>query len=333
MTEPWRLLALPPTTPAIVEGIVSGLCVEVAFPAERTPEAVRSAVGEADIVLGDWSSALRVDAQVLAAGPRLAAVVQPSVGVDSLDLDVLAAAGIPVVNAAGANTDAVAEWCLAASLACLRLLLPADTEVRAGAWPQTELAGRGSRELAGARVGIVGFGAIGQACARLFRALGCDVAQWSRTRREATPWLELDVLVARSDVLVVVVALADTTRGLIDAGRLTALPAGAVVVDASRGGIVDHGALAALVRGGALSAAALDVFATEPLPPDSPLRGDPRVLLSPHAAGASRQAQLRILRSVRVSVERIVRVEPLVGVVNGAPPLVVRRRKTSTAPH
>lgn len=324
--ETWRLLALPPTTPVVVEGVLTGLGVEVVFPASRSPEAVQAAAGAVDLVLGDWSGALRVDAELLAAAPALAAVVQPSVGVDSLDLDALRAAGVPVVNAAGANTDAVAQWCLAAALACLRLLLPADAEVRAGGWPQTELAARGARELAGLRVGIVGYGAIGQACGRLFAALGCDVAQWSRTRRDGAPWLDLDELVGRSDLLLVVIALAPETRGLLASERLGALPPGAIVVDASRGGVVDHVALAARVRGGGLAAAALDVFTTEPLPLDSPLRGDPRILLSPHAAGASRQAQLRILGSVRTSVERIVRGEPLVGVCNGASAVVKRRR-------
>ena len=325
MSAPWRLLALPPTTRAVVEGVLSGLPVDVVLPAERTAAAVRAAAADVDLVLGDWSSALRVDSAQLAAAPRLAAVVQPSVGVDSLDLGALDAAAIPVVNAAGANTDAVAQWCLAAALACLRLLLPADAEVRAGLWPQTELAARGARELEGLRVGIVGFGAIGQACARLFAAVGCDVAQWSRTRREGVPWLGLAALVERSDVVVVVVALAAETRGLLDAGLIATLPAGAIVVDASRGGVVDHEALVAAVQQGRLAAVALDVFSTEPLPLDSPLRGDPRVLLSPHAAGASRQGQLRILASVRASVQRITAGLPLTGVVNGAPALVVRR--------
>jgi len=323
--ERWRLLSLPPLAASVVAGLLGDLPVDVAVPPARTPEAVRAAVVDADIVLGDWSGSLAVDAALIAAAPRLALVQQPSVGVDLVDLDACSEAGVPVANCAGTNTRSVAEWCLGAALACLRLTLVADAEIRVGEWPQLTLAGRGSRELAGARVGLVGMGAIGTACAAAFRALGADVAHWSRTRRDDPPWLDLDALAARSDVLVVVIALAPGTRGLLDRARLERLPAGAVLVTAARGGIVDETAVADLVRAGALAAAAFDVFAVEPLPGDSPLRADKRILLSPHAAGATRQASLRILTAVAANVGRAVRGEPLADVVNGVDPVVRRR--------
>jgi len=304
LTAPWRVLALPPIDATLAAALLDGLPAIVTVPAERTQAAALAAARDAEVVVGDWSGQLRVDADLIAAAPGLAAVLQPSVGVDSLDVDALAAARVPAANAAGANTDAVAEWCLAAALACLRLLFVADGEVRAG---------------------IVGFGAIGQAAARLFRALGFDVAQWSRRRRDEEPWLELDELLTRSDVLVVVVALAEQTRGLLGRDRLASLPPGAVLVNAARGGIVDEAAAAELVRVGRLTAAAFDVFAVEPLPADSPLRGDPRILLSPNAAGSSRQAQGRILGSLRANAERLVAGAALADVVNGVDPVVRRR--------
>ncbi len=325
LTAPWRVLVLPPIDATLAAALLDGLPATVTAPAERTQAAAVAAARDAEVVVGDWSGQLRVDADLIASAPSLAAVLQPSVGVDSLDVDALAAARVPAANAAGANTDAVAEWCLAAALACLRLLVVADGEVRAGDWPQLTLAARGARELDGTRVGIVGFGAIGQAAARLFRALGCDVAQWSRRRRDEEPWLELDELLTRSDVLVVVVALAEQTRGLLGRDRLASLPPGAVLVNAARGGIVDEAAAAELVRAGRLTAAAFDVFAVEPLPADSPLRGDPRILLSPHAAGSSRQAQGRILGSLRANAERLVAGAALADVVNGVDPVVRRR--------
>ena len=118
--------------------------------------------------------------------------------------------------------------------------------MRAGHWPQLELARRGGGELSGRRVGIIGMGRIGHECATRFTALGCDVAHWSRTRRDAAdaggaPWLPLEDLLRRSDVLVVVVALAPQTRGLLGAEQLALLPPGAFLVNAARGGIVDGG--------------------------------------------------------------------------------------------
>lgn len=231
-------------------------------------------------------------------------------------------------NVAGFNAEAVAEWCVGAALAGLRLFVPADTEVRAGQWPQLELAARGARELVGLRVGIVGYGAIGQTCGRLLSGLGCEVGQWSRTRREGAPWFELANLVARSDILVVVVALAQQTTGLLSADLLATLPRGAVVVDAARGGIVDEAAVARMVGEGSLAAAAFDVYSTEPLPEDSLLRGDPRIMLSPHAAGSTQQSQRRLFEGVRANVERAVTGAPLLDVVNGVEPRVRRRERS-----
>src|SRR5581483_1548780 len=135
-----------------------------------------------------------------------------SVGVDRVDVDAFTAAGIPVANAGDANAVSVAEWCIGATFAALRSLAFGDHEVRAGRWPQLELSRRGGGELAGRRVGIVGMGRIGRETAARFVALGCDVAHWSRTRRSpeqagGAPWLELDELLRRSEVLVILVAL------------------------------------------------------------------------------------------------------------------------------
>ena len=143
--------------------------------------------------------ALRVDADLVSAAPRLAFVQQPSAGVDAIDVAACAAAGIPVSNAGSANAVSVAEWCVGATFAAMRSLAYGDREVRAGAWPQLELANRGGGEVAGSRVGIVGMGPIGRECATRYAALGCDVAYWSRTRREAAAsggavWMELDDL-------------------------------------------------------------------------------------------------------------------------------------------
>lgn len=330
--DPWVVLSIAPVPPERVHGWFDGLDgLEIRFPTERTPEAVRAAIGEAEIVLPDWSSALHLDRMTVAAADRLAFVMSAAVGLDSLDLPALTEADVIVANTAGLNAPSVAEWCLGAAFSVARSLTWVDREVRAGGWPQLELPERGSTELAGKRVGVVGFGAVGSRVARLFAGIGCEVAYWTRQRRPEEEagdarWLALDDLLAASEILVVNLALTDDTRGLLDALRLGLLPRGAIVIDASRGGVVDLDALIDLVDNGHLMGAAIDVFATEPLPMDARVRRSDRILLSSHAAATTAQSIGRIFSLVRTNVARAIAGEPVESVVNGLGPIVQRRR-------
>lgn len=324
MSAPWRLLALPPLDRGLLEHVFGATAygagrVELVVPVERTQAAVDALLPDVDLVLGTWTH----DLTLAAPGPRVCFVQQPSVGVDLLDTAAFAGAGVPVSNTAGANTTSVVEWCVGATLALLRRTLEGDAAVRRGEWPQTSL---GGRELAGRRVGVVGLGPIGRRLATTFDALGCPVRYWSRTRKDdaPVPYAGLDELVATSDVLVLVVALGPETRGLIDARRLASMPAGSLLVNAARGPVVDEVALAEGLRAGTPSAAALDVFAVEPLPADSALRDLP-VLLSPHAAGSTGEAGLRIVAASAANLRRALDGEPVQDVVNGVDPQVVRR--------
>jgi D-3-phosphoglycerate dehydrogenase len=173
-------------------------------------------------------------------------------------------------------------------------------------------------------------GRIGRECASRFVALGCDVAHHSRTRREpqdagGARWLPLEDLLAHAQVLVVVVALAPETRGLLGRDQLALLPAGAFVVNAARGGILDESALLAQLESGGLAGAALDVYSTEPLPADSPLRDNDRILLSPHAAATTNEANGRLIAGVIDNIRAAVNGEPVVDVVNGVEPVIRRR--------
>ena len=313
----WTLLALPPVPPDMVLPLFGDLDVTLLPLPERTQAAVEALLPEADLVLADWSPALRVDAP----GPRVCFVQQPSVGYDGVDADALARAGVPLANCAGANSTSVAEWCVSATLALLRRTLAADTAVRAGSWPQTAI---GGQELAGKRVGVVGMGPSGAATARLFAAFGCDVAYWSRRRHAdaPVPYAELDDLLTGSDIVVLVIALGPQTVGLVDARRLKT---GALLVNGARGEVVDEPALLEALESGHLAAAALDVFPVEPLPADSPLRDAPRVLLSPHMAGSTAQAAGRIVAQSTANLRRALAGEPVVDVVNGVDPQVRRR--------
>ena len=328
VTDTWRMLALPPLDPGLLAALFDGIPVQVEVPAERTPQAVSAALPDVDLVLGDWTGVTGLRADQVPDAKRLVFVQQPSVGVDSLDVDALTEHGIPVANCAGANAVSVAEWCVGASYAVLRWLAWADSRMRVGEWPQMEIAQRGGGEIAGRQVGIVGMGPIGRECAQRFGALGADVAYWSRSQHAdsgGARYLELDDLFAHSQVLVLVIALASGTRGMISAERLAQMPSGAYVVNAARGGVLDEVALLDAIRSGHLAGAALDVYATEPLPADSPLRAEDRILLSPHAAGATREAQGRLIGAVVDNIRRAVSGEPVLNVVNGLDPLVRRR--------
>jgi D-3-phosphoglycerate dehydrogenase len=330
----WTLLSLAPTTPDRVRAWFSAIPeLTIVFPTSRTTRAVRTAIRDADIVVSDWSGALRVDATTVAAARRLAFVMSPSVGLDNLDLDALTAAGVVVANTAGLNAPSVAEWCLGAAFAVARSLVWVDERIRAGGWPQFELPERGSTEIAGLRAGVVGFGAVGSRVAALYRGIGCDVAYWTRRQRPSgedggIPWLPLDDLLARSDILIVNISLTPETRLLIEAARLAELPRGAIVIDASRGGVVDHVALLGAVETGSLRGAAIDVFEEEPLPANSPIRRSDRILLSSHAAATTAQSMARIFALVGDNVRRAVAGEPVRSVVNGLGPVVERREKT-----
>ena len=321
MTDPWRVLALPPLPHEVLASLFDhGDAIELVTPRERTQDEVARLLPEADIVVGDWSPSLKL----LGAGPRVCFVQQPSVGTDGIDLDALAADRVPVANCAGANTTSVAEWCVSATLSLLRSTVEGDAAVRRGEWPQTSL---GGRELAGSRVGVIGMGPIGRRTAELFGAFGCDVQYWSRRPHDDAPatWAELDELLATSDVVVLVIALGAQTRGLLDEARLARLKPGALLVNGARGEVVDEAALVRALDSGHVGGAALDVFTTEPLPADSPLRAAPRVLLSPHMAGSTVQAAMRIIGQTNANLRRVIAGEPAVDVVNGVDPHVRRR--------
>jgi D-3-phosphoglycerate dehydrogenase len=327
---PWTLLALPPLDRGLLAGLFADIPVELVVPAERTPDAARAAAAAADLVMGDWTGVTGVTADLVAAAPNLVFVQQPSVGVDAVDVDACTTAGVPVANAGDSNAVSVAEWCVGATFAALRSLPFADREVRAGRWPQLELAGRGGGELTGRRVGIIGMGAIAVECAVRYGALGCDVAYWSRRRREPADsggarWMDLADVLRHAEILVVMIALTPATRGLIGADQLALMPAGSFLINAARGGIVAEGALLAALQSGHLAGGAMDVFATEPLPADSPLRQEDRLILSPHSAGATRQAQARLIGHVVDNIRRAVAGEPVRSVVNGLDPLIRRR--------
>ena len=205
-----------------------------------------------------------------------------------------------VIPAAGANANSVAEYAILSVGMLLRGAFHETTAIGAGHWPRERLS-RG-REMGGKTLGILGFGDIGRRVARLAQAFGMRVIAhdpvlpvdhfgWSEN---ATKPVTLDELLARADAITLHVPLEPATLGLVSAAFLAAMRPGAVLVNASRGGVVDEAALAAALRSGQLAGAVLDVFEVEPLPATSPLIGAPNLVLTPHIAGATQESNLRV---------------------------------------
>lgn len=262
-----------------------------------SPEALAEGCRDADGLLCLLCD--RVDAALLARAPRLRAISSCSVGLDHVDLAAASARGIRVGHTPGVLVETTAELALALLFAAARRIVEADRFVREGRWspevgwdPELLL----GRDLCGATLGVIGLGAIGRAVASRARALGMRVLGWTRSGR-AAPGVEavaLPALLAESDFVSVHVALTPATRGLLGAAALARMRPGAILVNTARGGIVDEDALAAALHEGRLAAAALDVFAVEPLPATSPLLGAPNLVLAPHIGSASLATRTRM---------------------------------------
>jgi (S)-sulfolactate dehydrogenase len=240
---------------------------------------------------------------------KLKAIGRLGVGLDNIDMEACERRGIRVFPATGANSVAVAEYVIAAMLVGLRNVWQANAAVLAGKWPRNDLM---FHEVAGRRLGLVGFGGIGRAVARRARALELDLCGYDPAVRPDDPaWREygaacvdLDTLFASSDIISLHVPLTDGTRSLIDAKSIARMKPTAFIINSARGGIVDEAALAAALREGKLGGAALDVFDEEPLRKGSAFDGMPNLLLTPHIAGVTHEANARVSSVTAANIRR-----------------------------
>ena len=225
---------------------------------------------------------------LLESAARLQCVGRLGVGLDNIDLAACKAHGIAVYPATGANDVAVAEYVVATAMMLLRGAYASTADVIAGAWPRNRLMGH---EISGKRLGLVGFGAIARETATRAIALGMSVAAHDPFVEPGDPaWgpvqaLSLDDLLVSSDVVSLHVPLTARTRGLIGAEVLSAMRAGAYLINLARGGVVDEQALLDVLKRNGIAGAALDVFMEEPLPADHPFWSLPNVLITTHQGG------------------------------------------------
>jgi len=243
---------------------------------------------EADFIV---TGTAPVDAQMIAAGKRLKFIQKWGVGVDKIDVEAAARAGVPVAIAAGCNAAPVAELAVLLMLAVYRRLPRIDGKLRQGVWMRTEMRGV-SRQVGGKTVGLQGFGNIARMVNQRLKGFGVEVLYNSRSRLDRAAEQELgvsyvsqDELLARSDIVSLHMPLTADTRNFINDMSIARMKDGAVLINTARGGLVDEDALYRALQSGKLDGAGLDVFGEEPPQPDHPLLQLGQVALTPHVGG------------------------------------------------
>jgi glyoxylate reductase len=248
----------------------------------------------------------RIDATVLAAGaPRLKVVANVAVGYDNIDIDAAAARSVVVCNTPGVLDETTADLAFLLILAAARRAWEAESDLRAGTWPGWDIDQHLGRDVHGAVLGVVGFGRIGQAVARRATGFGMEVLHHTPRDTGLSGWRgDLDRLLAESDIVTLHVPLTDETRHLIDARRLQLMKRDAVLVNTSRGPVVDEAALADALEAGVIFAAGLDVYEREP-EVHPRLLAAPRTVLLPHIGSATVATRTRM---AQVAAENVVAV-------------------------
>jgi glyoxylate reductase len=246
-----------------------------------SPAELATGAADADALLTLLTD--RVDADLLDACPRVRAVSNYAVGFENVDLATATARGIPVGHTPGVLTEATAQLAITLMLDLLRRVTESDRYVRHGRWRTWEPAGHLGATLEETTIGLVGYGRIGQEVGRLARALGMRVIHTDPIGGGDT----LETVLADSDVVSLHAVLTPQTRGLIDAPALASMRAGAILINVSRGPMVDSAALVDALRSGRLAGAGLDVTDPEPLPVDHELLTMDNVIVTPHIASAT----------------------------------------------
>jgi D-3-phosphoglycerate dehydrogenase / 2-oxoglutarate reductase len=287
--------------PSTVEAL--GDQVEVRWVDGPDREKLLAAVADADALL--VRSATTVDAEVLAAAPKLKIVARAGVGLDNVDVDAATARGVLVVNAPTSNIHSAAEHALALLLSAARQIPAADATLRAHTWKRSSFSGT---EIFGKTVGVVGLGRIGQLVAQRLAAFGAHITAYdpyvsqARAAQLGIELLSLDDLLGRADFISVHLPKTKETAGLIGKDALAKTKPGVIIVNAARGGLIDEQALADAITSGHVRGAGLDVFSTEPCT-DSPLFELPQVVVTPHLGASTAEAQDRAGTDVAASVK------------------------------
>lgn len=294
-----------------VEGLAklrsSGVLFKSVNPSVRE-EALVAALADAMVVIAGTE---RYTRKALERLPHLRLIARTGVGFDSIDMAAASRLGIAVTTTPGMNAHGVAEHSLAILLSVLHRTAHYDARVRDGLWRDSDH----FPELRGLTIGIIGMGAVGTRFSQLLRDLACRIVAFDPYRQgydagsSVLMFSSLEEMLPECDVLSLHVPLTPETRYLIGARELSLLPRGAVLVNTSRGGVVDEQALALALRDGHVSSAAVDVFESEPPSGSNPLVSAPNCLLSPHVASLGRATVREMSQMVAGQIEAFLRGE------------------------
>lgn len=320
-----KVLSLAPLPAVIISELfkmqgVEG--IEVVDASGFSPEQIVEAVRDAQYIIGDYTFLHPITREVAQAARQVKLIQQPSVGYQHIDVEACTEFGLKVANTAGANTVAVAEHTVMTALCLLKNIFFAARTTAAGEWRQMEVR---PVELGGRTWGFVGFGRIGRAVAERLIPFGPRMLYYDPYRLEPAEearcrvvYAGLEDVLQQADVLSLHCPLTPETTGLIGRANIARMKPGAVVINVARGEVIDEQALVEALREGRLGGAALDVFGAEPIAGDNPLlamAGD-RVILSPHVAGVTQEAQGRIINMTIANIVKVMQGQSPESLVN-----------------
>ena len=268
-------------------------------------------------------SATSITEQSLAKANHLKVIGRAGAGVDTIDVEAATARGIAVMNAPDGNTLAAAEHAISLLFALARHIPKADAGMKAGEWPKAGLTGF---ELEGKRLGVIGLGRIGATVARKAVGIGMEVAAYdpflpaAAASRLSLQMKSLDELLAWADIITLHIPRTKETTNIIGEAQMRLMKKGSYLINAARGGLVDEDALLKLIEEGHLAGAALDTFVTEPLQKDSPLRNNPKLILTPHLGASTSEAQQAVSTILARQIIDFLKTGAVAGCVN-LPPL------------
>jgi len=290
---------------------------EVAYIDQSSSDKFLEALSSVDALV--VRSATNVGADLIDNAQRLKMVGRAGVGIDNVDVEAASARGIAVYNAPGGNTNAATEMTMALMLSLLRKIPAAERSLRDGQWDRSAFKGN---ELRGRTLGLIGAGRIGGEVAKRCQAFGMSCIVYdpylTETRADelCVRLVDLGDVLDDADVISIHVHLTEETRDLVDAEALSRMKNGALVINASRGGVIDELALADALTAGEIGGAALDVYEYEPLAEDSPLRDAPNLILTPHLGGSTAEAQVEVAREIAGHIVRCLADSDATGALN-----------------
>jgi phosphoglycerate dehydrogenase-like enzyme len=292
--------------------------LDIRYCAEDDDDTFYRELAEAEVI---WHVLRPISGADLEKAPHCRLVHKLGAGVNTIDVETATRLGIAVANMPGANAGSVAEGTVLLMLAALRRLTELDRATRDGrGWPSDPSLGETVRDIGGCTVGLVGYGNIAQRVEAIVKAMGTpasDVLHTS-TRDDGHPgWRPLPELLSASDIVSLHVPLTEATAGLLDRDALALMRSDAVLVNTSRGAVIDEGALVEALRSGGLAAAGLDVFAVEPIPAGNPLLTLSNVVLTPHVSWYTVDTMRRYLAQAVDNCRRLRDGRDLANVVNG----------------